>query len=65
MDNISIPKNGIIDRDYSYTEKEDYIKNVLPYVRIGYAVSPYGNHMYGNFVILGWKVSIFRSARWV
>jgi hypothetical protein len=21
--------------------------------------------MYGNFVILGWKVSIFRSARWV
>ena len=55
--NLSIPGRDRLDRDYSLTEKQDYIINVHPYVVQGYVVEPLGIQRTGTFVLTGWKIS--------
>lgn len=45
----------IIDRNYSYSEKDDYYINIRPYRELGYKIEPLGKHQYGYFILTGWR----------
>lgn len=55
--NLSIPGADRLDRDYSLTEKQDFLINITPYIKQGYVVEPLGIHRYGAFILTGWKIS--------
>jgi hypothetical protein len=47
--------NQIIERNYSYSEKDDYYINVKPYRDGGFIIEPQGKHQYGHFILTGWR----------
>ena len=53
----AIPLDGYrLWRDQSLSEKDDYQRNILPYRQQGFTIEPLGEHRYGYFVIMGWRI---------
>ena len=57
-------KDNVIDRDFNYSEQDDYRINVKPYEKRGCRIVPIGEHRWGKFDVFAWKILFNHGNKW-